>query len=168
MDEPRETEQRPTFSLRRLLPLILLLVALVLFFAFGLHKYLTLDALAQYSEDLAVVRSLWWAPLAFAVGYAVGVVCFPPGGSAMTIAGGFMFGQFLGTLYIVVAATVGATLLFLVAKTSLGDALRAKAGPALKRMEAGFQENELSYLLVLRLIPLFPFCWSTWRRPFWA
>ena len=157
MDEQPESQRRAGFSLRRLLPLLLLLAGLALFFLFGLHEYLTLDSLSQYSEDLKAVSQLWWAPLAFGLVYAVGVVCFPPGGSAMTIAGGYMFGQVLGTLAIVVAATVGATTLFLVAKTSIGDALRARAGPAIQRMEAGFRENELNYLLVLRLIPLFPF-----------
>jgi uncharacterized membrane protein YdjX (TVP38/TMEM64 family) len=58
---------------------------------------------------------------------------------------------------VVFAATLGATALFLIARTALGDALRAKAGPAIQKMEAGLQENALSYLLVLRLIPLFPF-----------
>jgi len=57
----------------------------------------------------------------------------------------------------VVAATIGATILFIAAKTALGDLLRAKAGPFLQKMEAGFREDALSYLLVLRLIPLFPF-----------
>ena len=75
----------------------------------------------------------------------------------MTIAGGFLFGQTLGTVYVVFAATVGATILFIAAKTAFGDLLRARAGPFLQRMETGFRENALSYLLVLRLIPAFPF-----------
>ena len=89
--------------------------------------------------------------------YVVGVAFSLPIGAVLTITGGFMFGQILGTLYVVSAATIGATCLFLAAKTALGDVLRAKAGPAIKSMEAGFRENELNYLLVLRLIPLFPF-----------
>ena len=60
-------------------------------------------------------------------------------------------------IYVVFAATAGATILFVAAKTALGDPLRARAGPFLKRMEDGFRENALSYLLVLRLIPAFPF-----------
>ena len=75
----------------------------------------------------------------------------------MTITGGFLFGQWLGTTYVIFAATIGATILFLAARTALGDVLHAKAGPFLQKMEAGFQENALSYLLVLRLIPAFPF-----------
>ncbi len=77
--------------------------------------------------------------------------------AVLTIAGGFLFGITFGTLYVVVGATLGATAIFLLARSTLGDLLRAKAGPWLQRMEAGFSENAFSYMLVLRLIPLFPF-----------
>jgi uncharacterized membrane protein YdjX (TVP38/TMEM64 family) len=75
----------------------------------------------------------------------------------LTVAGGFLFGVVLGTLYVVVAATLGATAIFLIARSALGDLFRAKAGPFVQQMEAGFRENAFSYMLVLRLIPLFPF-----------
>ncbi|MHA1568757.1 MAG: TVP38/TMEM64 family protein, partial [Alphaproteobacteria bacterium] len=58
---------------------------------------------------------------------------------------------------VLVGATLGATALFLIAKTALGDAMRSRAGPVLKAMEAGFNRDALSYMFVLRLIPLFPF-----------
>jgi uncharacterized membrane protein YdjX (TVP38/TMEM64 family) len=77
------------------------------------------------------------------------------GGAA--VHGGLLFGTIAATIYVVIGATVGATGLFLAARTALGEPLRARAGPAVKRMEKGFQENALSYLLVLRLVPLFPF-----------
>jgi uncharacterized membrane protein YdjX (TVP38/TMEM64 family) len=89
--------------------------------------------------------------------YAAVIALSVPGGAVLTIAGGFLFGTLPATLYVVVAATLGATILFLIARTALGDPLRARAGPWLRRMEAGFAENALSYLLVLRLIPIFPF-----------
>ncbi len=60
-------------------------------------------------------------------------------------------------MWFVLGATPGAAALSLVAKTSFGDARRAKAGPWLKKMEAGFQDDAFSYMLVLRLVPLFPF-----------
>src|SRR5262249_6755980 len=47
--------------------------------------------------------------------------------------------------------------LFLAARTAFRDLLRARAGPWLARLEQGFAENGLSYLLVLRLVPVFPF-----------
>ncbi|MDQ4136229.1 MAG: VTT domain-containing protein, partial [Pseudomonadota bacterium] len=89
--------------------------------------------------------------------YAAVVALSVPGGAVMTIAGGFLFGLWLGTACVVVGATLGAVAVFLIAKTALGEPLRARAGPWLRRMEAGFRENAFNYLLVLRLIPLFPF-----------
>ncbi|MBM3224431.1 MAG: TVP38/TMEM64 family protein, partial [Candidatus Tectomicrobia bacterium] len=73
------------------------------------------------------------------------------------IAGGLLFGALWGTVLTVVSATLGATILFHLAQTALGDTLRSRAGAWLPRLEAGFKANALSYLLVLRLVPLFPF-----------
>ncbi|HSS66174.1 MAG TPA: VTT domain-containing protein, partial [Gammaproteobacteria bacterium] len=89
--------------------------------------------------------------------YATSTALSLPGGAALSITGGFLFGGLAGGLYVVIGATVGATLVFLAARTVLGDSLRSRAGPWFERMEAGFQANAFSYLLTLRLIPLFPF-----------
>ena len=80
-----------------------------------------------------------------------------PGTAVLTIAGGLLFGQWFGTLYAIVGATFGAIGLFLIARMALRDIMKNRAGSAMKKMEDGFKENALSYLLVLRLIPLFPF-----------
>jgi uncharacterized membrane protein YdjX (TVP38/TMEM64 family) len=157
MGETRHRPARQGFSLGRVIPLLVLGLGLALFFAFDLQRFLSCAALAQHNEMLHAFAARPWAPLGFVLIYALAVAFSLPGGAVMTVAGGFMFGQVLGTAYAVVAATLGATALFLIARTALGDLLRARAGPAIKRMEAGFQENALSYLLVLRLIPLFPF-----------
>ena len=97
------------------------------------------------------------AVVAFMAAYAVAVALSLPGATVLTVTGGFLFGSVVGTLWTVIAATIGAAAVFLAAKTALGDILRAKAGPFLRRMEDGFKENAFNYLLVLRLIPLFPF-----------
>ena len=88
-----------------------------------------------------------------------------PGGVILTLTGGFLFGMWDGTVAVVLGATLGATMLFLMARSALGDVLRAKAGPWLARMEAGFKEDALSYLLVLRLIPGSRSSSSIWCRP---
>jgi len=80
-----------------------------------------------------------------------------PGALIATLTGGFLFGTLSGGLYTIVGATIGATIVFLAARTALGDLLRAKAGPGIRKMEEGFAKNAFSYLLVLRLVPLFPF-----------
>jgi uncharacterized membrane protein YdjX (TVP38/TMEM64 family) len=56
-----------------------------------------------------------------------------------------------------VAATFGATLLFVIARTSLGELFRQRSEGALARLKDGFAKGAFNYLLFLRLVPLFPF-----------
>jgi len=129
------------------------------FFLFGLDDYVTIEALREHRAALqAMVNEYaFLAPATFMVLYAAAITFSLPGGLVLTITGGFLFGNAIGTAYIVTAATVGATTIFVIARTALGEPLRARASPWLGRLEAGFQRNAFSYLLVLRLIPLFPF-----------
>lgn len=159
MNAENEVQAGRRFSLKRLAPLVVLAAGLIAFFVFGLDDYLTFDALRDNRAWLLeqVNNSALLAGLVYMAIYITVVAFSLPGAAVMTIAGGFLFGQWLGTVYVVFAATVGATILFIAAKTALGDLLRAKAGPFLQKMEAGFRENALSYLLVLRLVPIFPF-----------
>ena len=159
MEMDKTETQAGGFSWKRLIPLVVLVAGLIAFFALGFDKYLTFEALRENRAWLLdQVRQSALLAAAVYIGVYILVVAFSlPGGAVMTITGGFLFGQWIGSLYVVFAATIGATILFIAAKTALGDMLRAKAGPFLKRMEAGFRENALSYLLVLRLIPIFPF-----------
>jgi uncharacterized membrane protein YdjX (TVP38/TMEM64 family) len=145
--------------LKRLLPLGLLLLAIVAAFGLGLDDYISFEQLERNRAQLLALvdRHPVLAPLAFMLVYAAVIALSVPGGAILTVAGGFLFGVAAGTCYVVIAATAGATVVFLIAKTALGDSLRQKAGPAMRRMEAGFRDNALNYLLFLRLIPLFPF-----------
>jgi uncharacterized membrane protein YdjX (TVP38/TMEM64 family) len=147
------------FSLGRLVPLLVLVAGLVVFFALGLQRYISFEVLRENREALLtwVQQKGILAGLIYIVIYAAAVAFSLPGGAVMSITGGFLFGTIWGSIYILIGATLGATALFIIAKTALGDVLRAKAGPWLQKMEAGFRENALSYLLVLRLVPLFPF-----------
>jgi uncharacterized membrane protein YdjX (TVP38/TMEM64 family) len=145
--------------IKRFLPLGILVLAVVVVLASGLADYLSFEQLKENRSRLLdfVDRHALLAPLLFMAIYAAVIALSIPGGAVLTLTGGFLFGIALATLYVVVAATAGASLVFLAAKTALGDSLRAKAGPWLRRMEAGFRENALNYLLFLRLIPIFPF-----------
>lgn len=145
--------------LKRVLPLAVLAAGLVAFFVLDLDVYFSLEALKQNREllQMFVAENGFLAILAFAGLYAVVVAFSLPGGAIMTLAGGFLFGTVVGGMTVVVGATIGATALFLIARTALGDVLRARAGPFLTKMEDGFRKNAMSYLLVLRLVPLFPF-----------
>lgn len=142
----------------RLWPLAIIALALAAFFYFGLNQYFTLDALRENRETLQtfVAANYWQALVIFMAVYALAVAMSFPGASFMTIVGGFLFGLW-GTVPTVIAATLGATGIFLIARSALGESLRKAAGGYVDKFEAGFKEGEFSYLLTLRLIPAFPF-----------
>ena len=146
-------------GLRRLLPLCLLVALAAAVYWTGLDRYVTFRAVAEHREWLlAEVEELGaGAPLAFIGVYALAAALSVPGALFLSVLGGFLFGIPLGSACDLIGATVGGTGVFLVARTSLGDALRRRAGPFTRKLEAGFRANAASYLLVLRLVPLFPF-----------
>ena len=145
--------------LKRSIPLLVLMLMLVLFVAFDLGQLLSFETLAEHRAALLawVDGHAVLAPVVYMLVYFVVVAFSLPGGLVMTISGGFLFGFVAGGIYAVIGASLGATALFLIAKTSLGDYLLAKAGNSIQRMQQGFAEDALSYLFVLRLIPIFPF-----------
>lgn len=154
-----EITPAPAAQWRRFLPLLLLGAGLVAFFASGLHHQLTLEGLRQHRAEIGawVEAHPFLAAAIFVIAYVAVVAFSIPAGSPMTIAGGFLFGTLEGGSLVVGAATIGATIVFLAAKTALADLLRARLGPRLAKMEEGFRNNAFNYVLVLRLVPLFPF-----------
>jgi uncharacterized membrane protein YdjX (TVP38/TMEM64 family) len=158
-----ETELPPApkrrLSVKRLIPVGILLTGLVAFFALELDRFLSYQTLVDNRDwlQMQVAENRALTYLAFMAIYAVVIAFSIPGGTIMTLAGGFLFGTWIGGSLTVLAATLGSTAVFLAARSALGGALRARAGGYLDRMEKGFQENALSYLLVLRLVPIFPF-----------
>ncbi len=162
MTEPAESsapEAPGRRGLRRWLPVAVLGLGFTLFFAFGWHHYISFETLQEHRGCMvaAAARNAALAAIAFIAMYTLVVAFSIPGGAIMTISAGFLFGTVPAATYGVVGGTLGAVCVFLAARTAFGEVLRAKAGPALKRMEAGFRKNEFSYMLSLRLIPLFPF-----------
>jgi uncharacterized membrane protein YdjX (TVP38/TMEM64 family) len=155
-DESRAVRAR---HWRRFLPLAVLLLGTGAFFALGLQDPLSCDWLEDHREGLTafIAAHKLTAVAMYMAGYALAVAFSLPIGVILTLAGGFLFGLWSGTVYVVTAATVGATILFLAARSAMGHGLRGRAGPAVARMEQGFRENAMSYLLFLRLTPLFPF-----------
>nr|WP_240978667.1 TVP38/TMEM64 family protein [Longimicrobium terrae] len=95
--------------------------------------------------------------LAVLLAYTVATALSFPGGVLLSLAVGFLFGRWVGTGLVVVAATVGATLAFLSARYLFADAMRQRMGPRLARLSRGFEENAFNYILFTRLVPLFPF-----------
>jgi uncharacterized membrane protein YdjX (TVP38/TMEM64 family) len=149
----------PQANLKRWLPLIALAALMALVFAFGWQKYLSFKTIGLNYEALqSFIAAHALAALALYMLIYIAVVALSaPGGLIMTLSGGLLFGWQVGAPATVIAATIGATILFLIAKTSFGESLASKAGPWLAKLRDGFKENALSYLLFLRLVPLFPF-----------
>jgi uncharacterized membrane protein YdjX (TVP38/TMEM64 family) len=158
-DADQAPQRAPRFSVWRVVPVTLMLIGAIAFFALDLDRYLSFEEFSRRRDALLRWRDghQALAVLIFMSLYILAVAFSVPGAIWLTIIGGFLFGVVAGTAYAVVAATLGACAVFLAARYLVGDVLRAKAGPAIRKMEAGFREHALSYLLVLRLIPIVPF-----------
>ncbi len=148
--------------LKRYGPLLLLVVAVVAVFASGAGRYLSLESL-KANEGLLrgfVADNLALSLLIFVCIYAGATAVSIPGALFLTLAGGFLFGTWIGGSATVVGATIGAILVFAIVRTSLGAALRERAeasGGRLKAVMDGVRDGAFGYILTLRLIPLAPF-----------
>ncbi|WP_420412231.1 TVP38/TMEM64 family protein [Roseibium sp.] len=163
-DEPNgvqkpEAEKSSGALIRKWAPLAVLLALMILAFSQGLHNHLTLSALIMERQHLAslVTDNLMMTVVGYVALYSVAVALSFPGASLFTIAGGFLFGWVIGGFATVFGATVGAAVVFLIAKSSFGDMLTKRAGPFLIRLTEGFRRDAFNYLLFLRLTPIFPF-----------
>jgi uncharacterized membrane protein YdjX (TVP38/TMEM64 family) len=157
---PHVTKEPMTLPiLRRLLPVVILLAGLVLFLLLGLERYLSYDMLARNKAVVTawVAAHTLLAALCFVAAYAVVVAFSLPIAVLITPVGGFLFGVWVGAVLSVLGATLGSIAVFLAARTAFHDLFRARAGASLARLEAGFRRNDFSYLLFLRLVPVFPF-----------
>ncbi|RMD90157.1 MAG: TVP38/TMEM64 family protein [Alphaproteobacteria bacterium] len=157
-EEPGD-ERASQGAWRRWFPLAVFLLLLALAYLSGLYRYLSFATLREHLDSLQamIAAHRFVAVVALVVFYAILAAFSFPAMSLVTIAAGMLFGLWTGFLAVVVGASIGATLLFLIVRTALGDSLRRKAGPWLARFESGFQADEFHYLLALRLIPVFPF-----------
>lgn len=157
------TRPKAGYSLRRAAPL-LILAAGSLLAAVLLRDVLSFETLRAHRAALLDWRdrSYLVAVLGFIVLQVLVVVVSLPGSFMMTVAGGFLFGLVPGTLFAVLAGSFGAIAVFLAARFGLGGAVQArmagtKHGRVSRRIARGLEENEVSYLLLLRLVPVVPF-----------
>lgn len=161
IDETTLPAKKPCLKakIKRFAPLIIIAIGILLFFATGLNKYISFDTLYQKHAELQdfVKAHFMVAALIFWLTYIIIVSFSLPGGAVMTITGGFLFGITIGALLALTSATIGATNIFLIARTALGDSFKKRTGPFIQKLEKGFKENALTYLFILRLIPIFPF-----------
>ncbi|WP_374646600.1 TVP38/TMEM64 family protein [Tabrizicola sp.] len=141
---------------------ILALLAAALLGALFFRDALGVEALARHREALLAFRDAHYlaSAAAFLAAYVAIVALSLPGGTVATLAGGFLFGLFPGVLLNVTAATLGAVLLFLAARSGLGDRFASRlsqGGGRAAGLIAAIRQNEWSVLLMLRLVPAVPF-----------
>lgn len=123
------------------------------------HGGISLEAMVRHrmTIDGFVTEHRVLAVLAYIALYITAVALSLPGAAFLTLTGGFLFGLVTGASAAVIGATIGATLIFLVARTALGEPLLRRAGPRATQLAQGFRDDAFSYLLFLRLVPAFPF-----------
>ena len=139
--------------------LIILLLGFAAFFYFQLDHYLNFETLKSQRETLLAWTQTHYftAALCYMLIYIIAVAISIPGATFLTLAGGFMFGILFGTVYVVISATIGSICVFLAVRTALEPWISKMASPWIEKMRAGFQQGAFQYLMILRLIPLFPF-----------
>jgi uncharacterized membrane protein YdjX (TVP38/TMEM64 family) len=150
----------------RFLALAALVLGTVAVFATGAHRLLSFETVLLYRDRLQGLVEDYGlvSVIAYSAVYVTAVTLSVPGAVFLTILGGFLFGWVFGGIVAALSATLGAILIFLVARTSIGDILARKAGPRLSRLADGFRRDAFSYLLFLRLLPIMPF-WLTNLAP---
>ena len=125
---------------------------------------LTAIAIAIYYRDEFNLELLqnwingagWWAPSLFILVYIIATVLFLPG-SFLTLAGGAMFGPFLGTFCNLTGASIGAGISFLISRYMASDWVTARSAGTLKKLINGVEKEGWRFVAFTRLVPLFPF-----------
>ena len=159
------TNEMPSSEVKRgpsagkIVVLLAIGVGMAAFFYFDLGRFLSLDALKENRDYLLSFTETHSAVAAalFVLAYVAVTGLSLPGAVILTLAGGFLFGALWGTLFVNLGATTGATLAFLASRYVLRDWVERKFGKWLGPVQQGFAKNAFSYLMTLRLIPLFPF-----------
>ena len=146
------------FSWRRFLIVVFLITGGTVFLL-SPQDYLSLETAQTHQAALQVfVQQEWFLTAGLYVGIYIVATAFSfPAGSVLSVLGGFLFGLFWGTALTVAGASIGALLVFGLARGIFGNSLEHRIGPKLRRMQTGFQRNAFVYLLFLRLAPVFPF-----------
>jgi uncharacterized membrane protein YdjX (TVP38/TMEM64 family) len=150
---------KPGPFLVRSWPMLLIGALVLAAWASGVTRWLSFEALAAHRASLAALVAAHpaAAALGYVLAYIIAVTLSLPGAVVLTLAGGLLFGPWLGTVLTVLGATIGASLLFLVARSALAPLVTGRAAGLVDRLRPGLEKDGFFYLLTLRLIPVVPF-----------
>ena len=143
-----------------IIPLSIVIIAIVGFTL--LRDYLSYETLRNNHESLVNFKNenYWVTVIIFIISYITLVTFALPGSPIASLTGGFLFGLTFGTFLNVTAAATGATLIFLAAKNGFGNKLTQRIDASegsIRKIRDGIKRDEISYLLLIRLIPIIPF-----------
>ena len=143
-----------------IIPLSIVIIAIVGFAL--LRDYLSYETLRNNHESLVNFKNenYWVTVIIFIISYITLVTFALPGSPIASLTGGFLFGLAFGTFLNVTAAATGATLIFLAAKNGFGNKLTQRIDASegsIRKIRDGIKKDEISYLLLIRLIPIIPF-----------
>ena len=129
------------------------IVAIIALAALGRQFGVFLDGFVEWVEGLGAL-----GPIAFILGYVAATVAFIPG-SVLTLAAGAIFGLGQGVLYVMIGATTGASVAFLLARSVARDAIAQKlaGNPRFAAIDRAVGREGLKIVVLLRLSPVFPF-----------
>lgn len=141
------------------LPVIILITIMFLILSSGVYEYISIDNLKKYDLFLQqyVNENYILSVIIFFLSYFLVVAFSIPAATIMTLIGGFLFGQIVGTICIVLAASFGGCVIFLSSKLASKGNLEKNMGNWIGKLRQGFKDDSFSYMLTLRLIPIFPF-----------
>jgi uncharacterized membrane protein YdjX (TVP38/TMEM64 family) len=139
----------------RFLPLGCLLGVLVLAYAMGWHRNVSLETVVENNAaiDVFIEAHRIAAIMSFMVIYAIAVILAMPAGALLAVIGGFLFGALIGGAAAMIGSTLGATTVFLIARSAFGRRLLRRLGPRAESFAAGFRADAFYYVMFLRLVP---------------
>ena len=145
--------------MRKLILFGVLAAALLFAYAFDVQHIVTLQTLKEHRVELLALKNRYpvSAPVCFIAAYVIVTLLAIPAKTILALAAGAIFGVAAGTIYTVIGATTGAIGWFLLARYVMRDLFRLKYGDRLEKLTVNLKEKGLSYLLLLRIVPLFPF-----------
>jgi uncharacterized membrane protein YdjX (TVP38/TMEM64 family) len=156
---PQVPSAAPGRRAGRYLVFALFIGVIAAFFALDGPRYVSLDVVKANRDALLRFTEEHFAAaltLAF-IGYVAAVAFSLPVATVLSLTMGFLFGRWVGTVLVVAAATTGAAVVFLAARYLFAEAAQRRMGARGAKINAGFTANAFSYLLFLRLVPIFPF-----------
>ena len=159
MAEGAETKSNPSFPWMKLFIFLIFIGGFTAFLILGGDRYLNFTTIKANRNLLRTYTENHYWIMLFTVGiiYTLSTAFSIPAATVLSLVTGFLFGLWVGMVIIILFATLGATLVFLAARYLFAEAAQRRMGTIGKKIVSNFHENDFSYLLFLRLVPLFPF-----------